>query len=78
MPIYAVEKHGFCAMVEAPNPKNLLPHKEYFSRTAIPELYERTREQIAAKIKKESQYYSAKTDLWSSCTSDPYLYITIH
>ena len=55
-----------------------LPHKDYFSRTAIPELYERTREQIAAKVKKEAQYFSAATDLWSSCTSDPYLCITIH
>lgn len=78
MPIYTVEKDGFRAMVEALNPRYQLPHKDYFSRTAIPELYERTREQIAAKVKKESQYFSATTDLWSSCTSDPYLCLTIH
>ena len=78
MPIYTVEKHGFCTMVEALNPRNQLPHKDFFSRTAIPELYERTHKQVAVKAKKESQYYLATTNLWSLCTSDPYLYITIH
>ena len=52
MPIYTVEKDGFRTMVEALNPQYQLPYKDYFSRTAIPELYERTREQIAAKVKK--------------------------
>ena len=78
MPIYTVEKDGFRTMVEALNPRYQLPHKDYFSRTAIPELYERTREQLAAKVKNEVQYFSATTDLWSSCTSDPYLCLTIH
>ena len=78
MPIYTVEKDGFRAMVEALNPRYQLLHKDFFSRTAIPELYERTREQIEVKIKKESQYFSATTDLRSSCTSDPHLCITIH
>ena len=77
MPIYTVEKGGFRAMVEALNSRYQLPHKDYFSRTAIPELYEKTQEQIATKVKQESQYFSATANLWSSCTSDPYLYITI-
>ena len=77
-PIYTVEKEGFREMVDSLNPRHQLPHKDYFSRIAIPELYERTREQIAAKVKKESCYFSATTDLWSSCSSDPYLCITIH
>jgi len=50
MPLYIVEKGGFRAMVEALNPRCSLPHKDYFTRTAIPELYEKTREHIAAKI----------------------------
>ena len=78
MPIYTVEKDGFRAMVNALNQRYQLPHKDYFSRTAIPELYERTREEIAARIQKESQHFSATTDLLSSCTSDPYLCLTIH
>ena len=78
MPIYTVEKDGFCMMEKALNLSYELPHKDFFSRTAILELYEGTREQIAAKVKKESQYYLATTDLWLSCTSDPSLCITIH
>jgi len=42
MPLYIVEKDGFRALVEALNPRYSLPHKDYFSRTAIPELYEKT------------------------------------
>ena len=42
MPLYIVEKDGFRALVEALNPQYSLPHKDYFSRTAIPELYEKT------------------------------------
>ena len=44
MPIYTVEKGSFRAMVEALNPRYQLPHKDYFSRTAIPGLHEKTRE----------------------------------
>ena len=29
-------------------------------------------------MKKEAHYFSATTDLWSSCTSDPYLSLTVH
>ena len=76
--IYTVEKDGFRAMVEALNPRYQLRHLDFFSRIAIPELYEGTWEQVAAKVEKESQYYSATTDLWSLRTSDPYLCITIH
>ena len=49
MPLYIVEKDGFHVMVEALNPVYSLPRKNYFTRTAIPELYEKTREQIATK-----------------------------
>ena len=75
MPVYTVDKP---AMIQALNPRYQLPHKDYFSRIAIPSLYENTREQISQKMKKEAHYFSATTDLWSSCTSDPYLSLTVH
>ena len=78
MPVYSVDKPGFRAMMQALNPRYQLPHKDYFSRVAIPSMYENTREQILLKIKKEVHYFSATTDLWSSCTSDPYLSLTVH
>jgi len=78
MPIYTVEKNGFRAMIGALNPRYRLPHKDYFSRIAIPELYEKTRKQLLVKIQEEAHFFSATTDLWSSCSSDPYLCLTIH
>ena len=36
MPIYTVEKDGFREMVNALNSRYQLPHKDYFSRIAIP------------------------------------------
>ena len=41
LPIYAVKKHGFHAMVETLNLRYQLSHKDFISRTAIPELYKR-------------------------------------
>ena len=41
-------------------------------------MYEKTREQISLKVKKEAHFFLATTDLWSSCTSDPYLSLTVH
>ena len=55
-------------MVEALNPRYQLPHKDYFNRIAIPSMYEKTREQISLKVKKEAHFFLATTDLWSSCT----------
>ena len=78
MPVYTVDKPGFRAMIQALNPRYQLPCKDYFSKVAIPSMYENTRAQISLKMKKEAHYFSATTDLWSSCTSDPYLSLTVH
>lgn len=78
VPVYTVDKEGFRDMVHALNPRYQLPHKDYFSRIAIPSLYEETRQQLAVKMKKEANYFSGTADLWSSCTSEPYLCFTIH
>ena len=78
MPVYTVDKPGFRAMMQALNPRYQLPHKDYFSRVAIPSMYENTKEQISLKIKKKAHYFSGATNLWSSCTSDPYLSLTVH
>ena len=44
--MYTVDKP---AMIQALNSRYQLPHKDYFSRVAIPSLYENTREQISQK-----------------------------
>ena len=78
LPIYIVDKKGFREMVEATNPRYQLPHKDYFSRVAIPSLYEETREQLCKEMREECIHFSATADLWSSCTSEPYLCLTVH
>ena len=76
--MYTIDKPGFRAMIQALNPRYQLPCKDYFSRVTIPSMYENTRAQISLKMKKEAHHFSATTDLWSSCTSDPYLSLTVH
>jgi hypothetical protein len=78
MPIFTFDKPGFREIVETLNPRYELPHKEYFSRIAIPSLYEKTRELLYKKMKEECINFSATADLWSSCTSAPYLCSTVH
>ena len=78
VPVYTVDKEGFRDMVHVLNPRYQLPHKDYFSRIAIPSLYEETREQLAVRMKKEANYFSGTADLWSSCTTEPYLCFTVH
>ncbi len=84
VPIYTVNKASFRSMVETLNPRYDLPHKDYFSRIAIPCLYEETRQSLEKKLASLSSnadfFFSATTDLWSSRTSDPFWltqYITL-
>ena len=78
VPVYTVDKAGFRDMITAIEPRYQLPHKDYFSRIAIPALYEDTRQNVLPTLKDEANYYSGTADLWSSCTSDPYLSFTVH
>ena len=55
-----------------------MPHKDHLSRLAIPSLYEITKEDVQHKITNQMGNFSATADLWSSCTSEPYLCLTIH
>ena len=78
VPVYTVDKEGFRDMEHALNPRYKLPHKDYFRRIAIPSLYGETMQQLIVRMKKEVDYFSGTADLWSSCTSEPYLCFTIH
>ena len=75
MPVFTVDKAGFRDMVQVLNPRFDLPHKDYFSRIAIPSLYEETRQRLQKELtelnSKSSFQFSATADLWSSRTSQP-------
>ena len=77
LPIYMVEKLGFCNLLEKNDPQYDLPSSKYFSKIAIRALYEETRQTLASDLK-EVEFFSATTDMWSSITGKPYLSYTVH
>ena len=78
LPIYMVDNDGFHELISKLNLRYDMPYKDHFSRLAIPSLYEKTEGDIQKKIINEMGNFSATADLWSSCTSEPYLCLTIH
>lgn len=77
VPIYNVEKPGFIHLLKVLDPRYVLPSRKYFSDVALPQLYNSTRQRIAAELDGVS-FYSATTDLWSSRVMQPYLSLTLH
>ena len=72
-----MEKEGFANLLKQFDPQYELPSRKYFSKTAIPKLYESTRESVLQNIRNLT-FYSATTDMWSSINGDPYMSYTIH
>ena len=62
MPIYSVEKDGFCQLLQSFDPQYELPSHKYFSIPAIPKLYMQSREIVAAKVK-SAEFLAATTDM---------------
>ncbi|KAK9523273.1 hypothetical protein VZT92_019675 [Zoarces viviparus] len=77
VPLQTVDKDGFSAMVKTLDPRYVMPGRKYFSKTAIPMLYEQHRSKLEAELRKVA-HFSTTTDLWSSRTMEPYLSITVH
>ena len=77
MPIYSVEKPGFQQLLKEFDPQYVLPSRKYFSNTAIPTLYAKTREKVVSEVG-HAQHFAATTDLWSSATTEPYISYTVH
>ena len=77
LPIYTVEKSGFKHLLRTLDARYQLPSRSYFSRTAIPALYESVRERVKQYL--DGVFFiSATTDLWSSVGMHPYMNYTMH
>ena len=50
IPIYAVEKKGFKTLLKSFNSKYEVPSQKYFSQTALPALYAKTRETVSNEL----------------------------
>ena len=78
-PEYSVEKAGFKHMLKTFNPRYECPSRNYFSRTTIPKLFAETYDRIKHTLSStEFGFFSATTNLWTSCARDPYLSYTVH
>ncbi len=76
-PISTVENEGFKKMINTLDKRYALPSRHYFTRVALPALYEKCRAEMANEVSK-AEYFATTTDLWSSRTMEPYISLTIH
>ncbi|KAK0151883.1 Zinc finger BED domain-containing protein 1 [Merluccius polli] len=63
MPISVVTNHVFTALVNTMDKRYRMPSRTHFSQVAIPELYKKCRQRVAAELKTE--FFATTTDLWS-------------
>uniref|UniRef100_A0AAR2K029 BED-type domain-containing protein n=1 Tax=Pygocentrus nattereri TaxID=42514 RepID=A0AAR2K029_PYGNA len=77
MPIQTVQKQGFIQLIKKLDRRYNIPSRHYFSKTALPDMYEKARDQLAASLACV-EFYASTTDIWSSRTTEPYLSLTVH
>lgn len=77
MPTATVEKPGFRKIIKHFDRRYQIPSRNYFSRKALPQLFNETRERVLKELE-GALYYSATADGWSSnFVYDPYLSLTV-
>ncbi|XP_052429876.1 E3 SUMO-protein ligase ZBED1 isoform X2 [Carassius gibelio] len=74
---HTVEKESFTELLQTFDKQYELPGRKYFTKTAIPDLYNKTRE-IIAKDLKSVDFVALTTDMWSSINMTPYITVTAH
>ena len=74
LPLSAVDKPGFRAMIHQFNPCYHLPAHKHFTKVEIPALVNDVISKIEEQIKsKQLEYFAATTHLWTSTAGDPYI-----
>lgn len=76
-PINTVSNEDFRKMVKTLDKRYVIPSRNYFSKQALPALYEKLRGGIERDVT-AVEYFATTTDLWSSRTMEPYMSLTIH
>ncbi len=74
---HTVEKKSFKDMIKALDAQYELPGQKYFSKTAIPDLYNKVRKEVQALLS-GTDSFSLTTDMWSSLNMTPYMSLTVH
>ncbi len=68
IPLSTVERDGFRKLVKVLDSRYELPGRKYFSKTALPQLYEDCRGKLENNLRKV-RYFATTSDLWSSRTT---------
>ncbi|KAF3856838.1 hypothetical protein F7725_017561 [Dissostichus mawsoni] len=69
---------GFKQLVNTLDKRYAMPFRHYFSRSALPALYDKCRGEVERDVAASADYFATTTDLWSSRTMEPYISLTIH
>ncbi|XP_052413836.1 E3 SUMO-protein ligase ZBED1-like [Carassius gibelio] len=77
VPIATVGKPGFLHLMNTIDKRYNIPSRTYFSRIAIPQMYEHTRDRVMLELR-DVEHFACTTDLWSSRTTEPYISLTVH
>lgn len=77
VPFQTVERSRFKDMIKTLDPRYEPPSRKYFTEKEMPKLYGQLRERVENDLR-ELKHYATTTDLWSSCTMEPYISLTIH
>ena len=72
-------KQWFKALLHTLAPKYRIPSRKYFAETVIPNIAQRIRAEVQAKLQEGADYISFTTDVWSSdVNSDLLIGLTAH
>ncbi|XP_038155642.1 E3 SUMO-protein ligase ZBED1-like [Cyprinodon tularosa] len=77
LPLQSVEKEGFRRMVHKMDTRYKMPSRKYFSKTALPKMYDECRDGLQAKLSTVT-FFASTTDMWSSRATEPYISLTVH
>ena len=77
LPFMLVDTPEFRDFVSKLDPRYNPPNRKYFSEIAIPAKYNEIKADVISSMKR-AKYFSCTADGWSSCTTEPYLSLTVH
>ncbi|KAK0132046.1 Zinc finger BED domain-containing protein 1 [Merluccius polli] len=77
LPLLTVEKEGFRRMIHKMDARYNMPSRKYFSKTALPKLYDECRDGLETTLS-TVEFFASTTDMWSSRATEPYISLTVH
>ena len=77
LPLQTAEKAGFKWMIHKMDAWYKMPSIKYFSKTALPKMYEECCDGLQTMLSTVESFASA-TDMWSSWATAPYISFTVY